>query len=26
MMEKEDGPIQPYTKEEIDSKLKKWNI
>lgn len=26
MMETENGPIQPYTKEEIDSKLKKWNI
>ena len=26
MMETENGSIQPYTKEEIDSKLKKWNI
>lgn len=26
MMEKEDGPIKPYTKEEIEEKLKKWNI
>lgn len=26
MMEKEDGPIKPYTKEEVEEKLKKWNI
>ena len=26
MMENESGPIKPYTKEEIEEKLKKWNI
>lgn len=26
MMEKEDGPIKPFTKEEVEEKLKKWNV